>query len=134
MSIPFRCASDRKHDRKRGAPAYFAFQLDATSVVLDNLEADRQAKSSAKARPFGRKSRVEHPRLHLRRYSFSVVGDGDTNGLVLLPGADPDLALPFDGLRGIYQHVHEHLVELIRIALDFGDVAEFLDDRDPSLD
>src|SRR5262245_7190769 len=49
------------------------------------------------------------------------------------PGSDCNLTPFFDCLRSIDQHVHEHLIQLIRMAFDFRNLSQLLNDADALL-
>src|SRR5262249_50282023 len=134
IRVPFRGFLYWKHDGERRASAYFAFELDASAMVLNDPQANRQAKPSSQAGFLGSEAGIEYLRLDLLRNTFAVVGDGYANGIILFPGPDADFALTLDSLRSIHQHVHENLIELVRIALDLAHRAKLLDYLDPALE
>lgn len=53
---------------------------------------------------------------HIRRYTATGVRNLDDDGVTRLAGGNVNFTLVFDGLGRINQKVHEHLVQLTKVA------------------
>src|SRR4029077_4930715 len=98
--------------------------MKSAAVFAHDAEDDRQTQAGADARRLGGKEWIEDARLDGLRNSGAIVADlqehtliGDASGLDADRAA---FALLLDGLPGISNEVHEHLLELPSVALHEG--------------
>ena len=95
--------------------------MQSAAVLAHDAENDCQPQTGADARRLGRKKWIEDTRLDGLRNSGTVVADFQEHALFGdAPGLHADRAaftLLLDGLPGIPDQVHEHLLELPGVAL-----------------
>src|SRR5439155_16508929 len=92
--------------------------------------ANPKTQGHARSRTLGGEAAFEDPAADLRRNSRPAVGDLDPHDLVFLSGCDSYFARSVDGLSGIQEQIHEHLVELIAARFNHRGSAEFPGDLD----
>src|SRR5438093_5852009 len=123
----------RQPDREGAAVAEPTGRGDLAAVGVDDLPTDRDAKTRPDARDLGREARREELAEVLLRDAGSGVLDLDPHRRAVHSGPEPDGALGLDGLDGIDDEVHEHLVDLAGVALHGRGLRELLDDPDAVL-
>src|SRR5467141_3360625 len=124
-----RAYTGRQFDRER-RPAAAArtsrIHRDVAAVFLDDAKGNGQPEAGTLALGFRAEERLEHALRHGLRYARSVVRDVDGQSVGLALGSDfaSSAALPGtragDRLSRVVDDVHEHLLDLIRVHLDFG--------------
>src|SRR5436190_555932 len=113
------------HGEGRATAAARAARIhrDVAAVLLDDAERNRETEAGAFPFGFGAEERFEHALRHGLRYAGPVVGNVDGKAVRLALGGDLDppfsSARAGDRLRGVVDDVHEHLLDLIRVYLDF---------------
>src|SRR6266852_8398932 len=99
--------------------------MQSAAMLAHDAENDCQPQTGADARRLGRKKWIEDTRLDGLRNSGTVVADFQEHALFGdAPGLHADraaFALLLDGVPGIPDKVHEHLLELSGIALHEGE-------------
>ncbi len=98
-----------------------ALDLQDPAVGFHDAPAHGQTQARAVA-ALGRVERLEDARQVLRRNAAAVVLDQHLHGALRpRPRGDPDgAAIAVDGVSGIEQQVHGHLLDLVRVRLDRG--------------
>ena len=82
-------------------------------MSFDNSVRQRKPQAGPLAHRLGRKERLENPVDVLRCDSLASIADFNAHLVVAMKaGANRNGALPFNGMAGIDQQVHENLVEL----------------------
>ena len=102
----------RQADAEGGADTDFTAHVDAPAVLLDDVVGQRQAEAGAPANRFGGVEGFEDALQDSRRHAAPGVADLDPGGRGVAAGAHGDGAALLDGMRGIDQQVHHHLVDL----------------------
>src|SRR6266849_5587130 len=130
-----RHACVRRADRKRdaeGAPrARGALHVDAPAVRRHHGVADGEPEPGPRADVLGGEEGVEDAAEQVRRDAGAVVTDRHVNPLTLGACRDPEVAARGDRVAGVGEQVHEHLVQLRRVALDGRQRAVVAMDGDP---
>ena len=96
-------------------------------MLLDNPVGQRQAETGSLAYGFGGKERFEDLAHMLRTDALAAILDFNPYIALVKAGTQGDEAVILNGLRGIDQQVHEHLVELRGNAFDLGQAGVLLD-------
>src|SRR5207245_10366109 len=81
---------------------------------------------------FGGEERLEHPGGDLLRDAGPRVGDADRDAVARAACRDPDPSrrgVARDGLTRVVDHVHEYLLDLVSVHLDFGQAGLHLERR-----
>jgi hypothetical protein len=94
-------------------------------VLLDDVVGQRQAEAGALANRLGGVEGFEDALQDSRRHAAPGVADLDPGGRGVAAGAHGDGAALLDGMRGIDQQVHHHLVDLCGDTRHLGQLAEF---------
>lgn len=109
---------NRQADGHIGSPAHIAFDLEFASVPLDDVEIGGQSESHFHAGIRSVEIQIEDVIQLIGGNAHAGVADLDCHRVVVAPGANPDLAFSLDGLNGVFEHVHEDLIELVGGAED----------------
>src|SRR6266851_8867833 len=116
----FRCGG--KFDLEDRATLGRARNVHLSAMFAHDAQHDGQPQSGPNTRGFGGEKGIEDPRQNDLRYSWPVIGDFQQHpALSDSFGAEPDgaaLAVLFDGLLGVTHQIHQHLLQMPRIALD----------------
>src|SRR5579884_3329725 len=123
----FHLFRDRQEDAEGGSFVERALHLDLPPVLLDNAVGDRQSQPRPLPHRLRREERIEDLLDVLRRNPASGVLDLHHNPLPLHSAANPDLPPLSYRLRRIHQNIHEHLIDLLGVADDLGDLSERFD-------
>ena len=96
------------------------FRTYPASMIFDDRPADGETNPHTVS--LGREARLEQLPEALGRYAWAVVGDRDLDEFAAFNGADRDLFIRFDGdgLTGIMDEVHQHLLDLHPVSPDDG--------------
>ncbi len=130
-SIPFiqhadfllRQFCDRDTYRKRRSDPNGTFNRYFTIVSFDDIIGDTQSQPRSLANFLGCEERFKYLLQFIRRYSGTGIGNTHKNILEISPRPDGNDSLFFNSMGGIYQHVHEHLIQLSKIAECLGQVS-----------
>src|SRR6185503_6928314 len=104
--------------------------LDAPAVRGDDAVADGEPQPGADAHALRREAGIEDARQMRGGDAGARVVDIDPQVGTVDADADADRPRTLDGLDRVDQQVHEHLVELARVAGDRGDRAVLTHDLD----
>src|SRR5271157_594120 len=118
----------RQANPEDAAPSRRRLDLDLAAVAANDFVGDRKAKAGAFSDALGGKKRIEDPIDHLRRDATTVILDAEHHLVALAPHHHADRTLPLDRLAGIQDQIDQHLLDLLRRAVDARDRRElFLD-------
>ena len=101
-------------------------EVELSAVALDDDGmGNRETLSGALADVFSGEEGIIHALANVLRNAGTVVGDADVDVRVFLFGSDPQGAQTlsvglFDGVQGIDDEVHEHLVQIPKSARHVG--------------
>ena len=104
--------------------SYHAGDFDAAVMFFDDAAGEREAESSAVA--FSGVERAENVGQDLSRDAATGVGDDDGCAIFLRTYFDGNGARSLDGLFCIQEQIEKHLMNLIAVMLDFGQVGRLL--------
>ena len=109
-------------DREYGSFAYFALDLNRTTMPLDNAKAHGQSESGPLSGSFCRKEGIENTALVFDRNTRPAVLKNDLHRIVMDDTAQHDrfLRTRFDRIARIRQQIEKHLFQLNAIAEHTG--------------
>jgi len=100
-------------------------------VAAHDRVRDGEPEAGAAPRLLGREERLEDVRQHVRRDTRTVVADDHDDVVVVAAQLDRQRTVRGERVGRVHQEVHEHLIQLRRIARDVGDVVPPRDDPYP---
>src|SRR3970282_1479807 len=100
----------------------FALYPERAPVVRGDAVGDGEPETRSHAHPLGGVAGVENARERFLANAVAVVAHSHHHRVALAKALDVDTALALDGLYGVDDEVHEHLVQLAGIAADERDV------------
>src|SRR5437867_7255503 len=122
--------ADRQPDAEGAPGAGRALDVDPPAVGRHHRVAHREPEPRPAAHVLGGEEGVEDAAEDGGRDAGPVVADRDAHRVALGARHDPDATRARDRVAGVGEQVHEHLVELARVALDGGERAVIAMDGD----
>src|SRR5437667_2319737 len=122
--------TDRQPDAEGAPGAGRALDVDPPAVGRHHRVTHREPEPRPAAHVLGGEEGVEDAAEDGGRDAGPVVADRDAHRVALGARHDPDVTRARDRVAGVGEQVHEHLVELARVALDGGERAVIAVDGD----
>src|SRR5207248_840028 len=122
--------TDRQSDAEGAPGAGRALDVDPPAVGRHHRVAHREPEPRPAAHVLGGEEGVEDAAEDGGRDAGPVVADRDAHRVALGARHDPDVTRARDRVAGVGEQVHEHLVQLARVALHGGERAVIAVDGD----